>query len=66
MHISPRPFRLPFEEVSASSRTGSRSVMAFLLCAVLTLAGVSLLSAYGIAPPTPCGEDPAAACIVLK
>lgn len=66
MHISPRPLRLPLEEVSAPSRTGSRPLMAFLFCAALTLGGVFLLSAYEIAPPTACGEDPAAACAVLK
>lgn len=66
MHVSPRPLRLPFEDDPAPPRTGLRSALVLALIALLTLGGVLLLSAYGISPPAPCGENFAAICDALE
>lgn len=53
MHIDARPFRLPSEAYPAQlPGTGFlRSLLAYAVVALLTLGGVLLLSAHGIAIP---------------
>ena len=58
MHVSPRPIRPP-EDDSAPSRGGPRPVLAFILCALLAMAGTLLLARHG-GTAFQCGEDPAA------
>ncbi len=58
MHISPRPVR-PEAEDPAPDRRGRFAVLAFILCALLAMAGTILLAKYtGIVAQ--CGEIPAA------
>ena len=58
MHVSSRSIRRP-EDDPASPGGGPRPVLAFVLYALLAMAGTLLLARHGGAA-FQCGEDPAA------
>ena len=58
MHVSPRPIRPP-EDGPVPPRGGPGPVLAFVLYALLAMAGTLLLAWHGGAA-FQCGEDPAA------
>ena len=58
MHVSPRPIRPPRDD-PAPPKGGRRPVLAFVLYALLAMAGTLLLARHG-GPAFHCGEDPAA------